>query len=182
MKNIIITTILFLFSCSSGNLKDDYIKLKSKDIIIPNYKSVILNGKDTLFPKILDTKLKLVIFCDSTKCNSCAIDDLYGWKEVISNTRDFKDLSYYFIFNCKSSEIQKVDSIIHTTFFNYPIIFDQLGEFSRMNKHIPKNDLFHTFLLEHSNVIMIGNPRMNIKTMNLFKKTLIKYSKICNNQ
>lgn len=46
--------------------------------------------------------------------------------------------------------------------------------FRRTNKNIPDNSLFHAFLLDESNnVVMVGNPQTNIK----IRRLLLRYLK-----
>ena len=53
--------------------------------------------------------------------------------------------------------------------FNYPVILDTLGQFERLNPHLPKNKALHAFLLdENNNVILVGNPLLNKKIKEMF--------------
>ncbi|MFI3306556.1 MAG: hypothetical protein R3Y68_08625 [Rikenellaceae bacterium] len=55
--------------------------------------------------------------------------------------------------------------------FDYPIIIDSIGEFERLNPHLPKNKAMHTFLLdENNNVVLVGNPLNNPKIEKMFKE------------
>ena len=55
--------------------------------------------------------------------------------------------------------------------FNYPILLDTLGEFEKLNPHLPKNHLLHTFLLDENNrVVLVGNPLRNKKIEEMFYK------------
>ena len=57
-----------------------------------------------------------------------------------------------------------LELMISNTMFDYPILLDTLGEFEKLNPHLPKNGTFHTFLLdENNNVILVGNPLRNKK-------------------
>ena len=53
--------------------------------------------------------------------------------------------------------------------FDCPILLDTLGEFEKLNPHLPKNRALHTFLLdENNNVILVGNPLRNKKIEEMF--------------
>lgn len=52
--------------------------------------------------------------------------------------------------------------------FDCPVIIDLNYEFKKLNPHIPENYLYHTFLLDTANnVILVGNPTNNGKIMNV---------------
>lgn len=54
---------------------------------------------------------------------------------------------------------------------DYPVLLDTLGEFEKLNPHLPKNKALHTFLLdENNNVILVGNPLHNKKIEEMFNK------------
>ena len=60
-------------------------------------------------------------------------------------------------------------ALIKNSRFNYPIILDTLGQFAKLNPHLPKNKALHTFLLdENNNVILVGNPLHNKKIKEMF--------------
>ena len=48
---------------------------------------------------------------------------------------------------------------------------DREGQFEKLNPHLPKNKVLHTFLLdENNNVILVGNPLHNKKIEKMFYK------------
>jgi len=55
--------------------------------------------------------------------------------------------------------------------FDYPVLIDTLGEFEKLNVHLPKDRAFHTFLLdENNNVILVGDPLYNKMIRKMFYK------------
>lgn len=77
-------------------------------------------------------------------------------------------------------EVRSTELLIANTNFDYPILIDTLGEFERLNPHLPKNQALHTFLLDENNrVILVGNPLRNKKIKEMFYKrvegTAIKF-------
>lgn len=63
--------------------------------------------------------------------------------------------------------------MIANTKFDYPILLDSLGEFERLNPHLPQNKALHTFLLdENNNVLLVGNPLHNKKIEEMFYKVV----------
>ena len=176
--SFVLIVLFFLLSCSSHSLENDYKQLKSSRIVFPNYEYVIKNGREIVTPsKLNSTKLKLIVFCDSTNCNKCSIENIYSWERLIEYAKTLNnELSYHFIYYPKESDIEDVRLTLTLMAFDYPIILDSLGKFRALNPHIPTNSLFHTFLVnEKGNVIMVGNPLSNTETYTLFKKTVEDY-------
>lgn len=61
--------------------------------------------------------------------------------------------------------------LLKNTDVNCPLIIDSIGEFRKMNDHLPKNRLLQTFLVDENNhVIMIGDPTKNDETNEIFRK------------
>ena len=52
-----------------------------------------------------------------------------------------------------------------------PVFIDTLSFFRRHNPQIPKDRMFHTFLLDESDsVVLVGNPMQNNQIDNLLKQ------------
>lgn len=177
MKIAFLSIMIILFTaCSTNSIEKDYTKLKSQNINLPQYETLIIKGKKYSNTDQLNGKLKLIVFCDSTNCNTCAIEAIYSWEEYIKYAEKLENqLCYYFIFTPRKEDIAKVRTTLAMTDFDYPIVFDSTGTFRRLNPHIPTNKVFHTFLLDGNNhVVMIGNPLYNSETETLFKTTVEK--------
>ena len=119
----------------------------------------------------INKSLKFVSYSDSMACSSCAVDKLYTWIDLIRKTESYENkLGYYFIFFPKMKEWANVEFVISTlSHFNYPVYMDTLGIFERSNPHLPHNQMFHTFLLdENNNVLLVGNPLDNEKIEEMF--------------
>lgn len=173
MKEFIIFSIFIsLFSCSSNNIEDEYYKLKSKRIIIPEYQSVYYNGEKISLSNIGCSKLKLLIYIDSLNCNSCYLKRIKKWDTLIEYAqKKGNKLNYYFIFSPRKKDIGMMTYLLKNTDVNCPLIIDSIGEFRKMNDHLPKNRLLQTFLVDENNhVIMIGDPTKNDETNEIFRK------------
>ena len=80
-------------------------------------------------------------------------------------------LRFYFIFSPVKKDLNSIKAAIASSMFDYPIILDTLGEFEKLNTHLPKNRSLHSFLLdENNNVILVGNPLHNKKIEEMFYK------------
>ena len=70
---------------------------------------------------------------------------------------------FILFFGQQKKDIKSVESILNKNVkFNYPILLDTLGEFEKLNPHLPKNHLLHT--------VLVGNPLRNKKIEEMFYK------------
>lgn len=59
--------------------------------------------------------------------------------------------------------------------FCQAIYIDTLGVFAKRNSHIPKESMYHVFLLDNENyIILVGNPLTNKTIENHFMKIVTK--------
>ena len=175
MKNIL---IIFLFtiiivSCNSNSkLFEDLSLFKKEPVNLTKKSKLIISGVDTKNFYNMERGLKYIIYKDSLGCTSCAINSMYLWDEFIEYAKLYNDrLKYYFIYSPSKNELKNIEFILKNGNFNYPILLDTLGEFEKINPHLPKNKVLHTFLLdENNNVILVGDPLYNRKIKKMFYK------------
>ena len=80
-------------------------------------------------------------------------------------------MNVYFIFSPSTEELANIRLSLSASRFYHPIYVDTSGIFIRENPHLPHNPLFHTFLLDEDNrVVLVGNPLENEKIEELFWK------------
>lgn len=127
-------------------------------------KESLINGANE---KTVDSMrcLKYVIYNDSLDCTSCALNKMYLWNDFIEYAKPYNGrLKYYFIFSPSRKDCKNVELILKEDNLDYPILLDTLNEFVKLNPHLPKNRVLHTFLLDEDNrVILVGNPLHNKK-------------------
>lgn len=68
-KLIIMFFCIITFSCTN-NLKKEMMLLNSQPINIPIELFVTYNGIDTIINELFDSKLKYVVYVDSSNCTS----------------------------------------------------------------------------------------------------------------
>ena len=74
-----------------------------------------------------------------------------------------------------SSDIIATEKLIFQKRFRYSVFYDLDGSFERLNPHLTKNERFHTFLLgENDEVLLVGNPALNIGLKKIYLNTLNK--------
>ena len=89
-----------------------------------------------------------------------------NWYNMIDSVkRDYgASVEFCFIINVQKQKLDEILKTFEQVNFDYPCFLDTSCVFRRANKNIPDNNLFHNFLLDESNnVIMVGNPQTNKK-------------------
>ena len=131
------------------------------EIVIPNEIECIYNRQ---VDKIkIDTlqQLKLIVYYDSLDCSSCRIShlmDIYPLYDM-ADTSNFSLLT---IFSPKEEDLAEVRNHIVIQNLPIPIYIDADGSFSKLNKSIPTDKRFHSFLIDDNNKpVFVGNPLTN---------------------
>lgn len=170
---LMVVTIVIVSSCVDSE------KVESK-LLINEW-----SGKHIVLPHLsnrfsYNEKSKIVTRINGN-CSQC-IFKLKLWSDFLDEVESKAcncDIQYYFyISGADTSAFHAInESIIH---FNYPVIFDTRNTFLREN-NFPKNSLFHTFLLDSTNrVILVGTPIMNSELQKLYINEIIKNCKKLN--
>lgn len=168
-----ISSILFPLACSKqkSSLKEDVMRLQSKEIHIPFDSMQCFNGIFPSIPNRNNLKYKLVVYTDSLSCSSCSLKRLFYWEPLIDSLQ--ASIDFVFIFSPKMDEIDRVKETLRLENLNCPVYIDTCSAFTRANPHIPANELMHTFLLnDKDSVILVGNPKSNPKIKELLFKIL----------
>ena len=168
-----ISSILFPLACSKqkSSLKEDVMRLQSKEIHIPFDSMQCFNGIFPSIPNRNNLKYKLVVYTDSLSCSSCSLKRLFYWEPLIDSLHS--SLDFVFIFSPKKDEIVRVKETLRIENLNCPVYIDTCSAFTRANPHIPANELMHTFLLnDKDSVILVGNPKSNPRIKELLFKIL----------
>lgn len=182
---VFVCIILFGGGCSDRERQfTKEIKiLQSKVIRLPSKGLIIRQGIELQKVDVNEEVLKLVVYVDSVECTACAINHIDSWGPFVDYAEQFNNqLRFYFIFSPMKKELRGIELMISNTMFDYPILLDTLGEFEKLNPHLPKNGTFHTFLLdENNNVILVGNPLRNKKIKDMLYKIVEEKLGKCNN-
>ena len=169
---LLLLLMLLFFACGNRQkIAKELSQLQSECIVLPKQSQLTIQGKDTVWMDFMrDGRLKLLVYTDSTGCSSCTINKMYMWDSLIEYSKVYKgNLKFYFIFSPGKQDEESVRIALQSHAFDYPVLIDTLGEFEKLNPHLPENKALHTFLLdENNNVILVGNPLYNKKIEQMF--------------
>ena len=99
------------------------------------------------------------------------------WNDFVKLERKY-DGHFCVVFIVQASHKNSVEAIISALNHyevEYPMYVDSASTFSEMNPHIPSEDMYHVFLLdEKDRVVLVGNPLFNSKIENKLLQILEK--------
>lgn len=173
----VFVSCIFLAGCNPSKLKiEKNIKqMQSMRVKIPIDNLDYWTSDSLEDPIIYErARLKLVVYVDSTECSMCYISKLFFWNEILKlEKKHKKNFSIFFIVEPSQKsrknilESLKRDKLIH------PIYIDTLGIFAHSNPNIPKEVMYHTFLVdENDSIIFVGNPLNNKKTKDVLMQRI----------
>jgi hypothetical protein len=170
-KLIFIAIICSLLACqqSQKSAKTIVQEWQGKKIIKPFNIEYKILGRDTIFSDIWDKPYKILTYLDTVGCTSCQFKQ-YLWKKTIDSCM-INQLNVGFLFVIHTSDFELFEYDLIASGFNYPVIYDRLNEFGKLN-HFSSTP-YNTFLLDkNNNVLLVGSPINNSKMWELYKKTI----------
>lgn len=162
-------------SCTSNQTAKLVEQLYSSEFVIPDGLTSTYNGVDSTLTEVIDSPVRLVVYMDSVQCLSCSLSKMHVWGKYI----DFAKVSngkfsiLYIIHPSGAKSEKTVRTTLRLHPIDYPIFVDKEGDFERLNKHLPKDNRFHTFLIDSSGkALFVGSPTNNKELENLFFKVV----------
>ena len=133
-------------------------------LLLDNVESPICFSIDEKFP------FRLILFIGPNECSTCALNSLSEWNVLLDLEKE-KKVQLVFILNPKKKDLEQVISTYYSSGLKHPVMIDTCDIFTQNNPHIPEESLFHTFLINSdNNVVMVGNPIKNAKIQAMFER------------
>lgn len=165
MKLILLMVCAISISCKNNDIQNKLQKFINSEIIIPNNMDVFPDGCAQQFDGP-----KLVYFVDSIGCISCRLNHLFENLNIL-NESDAKCTVLPIIAPNKNN--QEVLLLIREHNIHIPIYIDKENSFYKLNKTLPPDYKYHSFLLDKNNqVVLVGDPLASDAMWTLFKSTL----------
>lgn len=160
---------LYILMCSCQNrdvMRMCIADMMSQKVQIP-YDSMIYvsfkneKAKPTYWEDVQKCKYRYIMYVSKERCSTCMIGNLASWNEMLGLSRQDK-LQIIFIISSTKDKVEGLRNAFYKSGLEYPIIIDTSNIFARHNPHIPKNHIYHTFLLDSNDSIMlVGDPINN---------------------
>lgn len=168
LYGLCIFVLLFLLGgCKSSRdeIKEKIEKMMAKPVTIP-YSKMLLWLKDSTQVKSpnIHYDFKLVVYMDSTYCTECALKRMHLWNDFYKLERKYEGRFkvVFIVQTSKKSDAKIIASAFRHYGVEYPMYIDSTNVFSSMNPHIPSEDMYHVFLTDKKDsVVLVGNPQFN---------------------
>ena len=153
-------------ACNSGKaeVQETVEKMQSSAITVPFERMECWASDSTLKESPWNkAKLKLVHYVDSVTCSSCYLQKV-AIDSLLFNMETLSDNEFYniFIINPDNKTKNKLKSKYLERLIPQTIFVDSTNVFIEANPNIPPESMYHTFLLDESNkVVLVGNPMLN---------------------
>ena len=183
MRNIfiIVTLIAWGLLCCACDRNNEQKNRLAKELRIFKEQEIVL--PDNLLAKhfneqepdttLLNRPLKMVVYLNQNGCESCKLNALLPVYLFILENKPFTKFGTVIILHPTHTE--STDHLLKEMHFRHTVFYDTDGSFERLNPFLPKNERFHTFLLDEDNkVVLIGNPARNTKLKDLYITELKK--------
>lgn len=172
MKNVVLLIMLLIFtSCNYTGIKSTLTQMSGKVVILDSLTPIFLGKEMSGKIKIEPKYARLVVYYDSTYCQSCRINRLDEWNGIISLEKKYDyNFDVMFIFSPVSDQHNSLRRSFATNRFNHIVWFDKDGFLMKLNQFIPNDNRFHIFLLDKNNkIVLVGDPLSNHGIMSLFE-------------
>ena len=174
--------LILLWSCQNSKkteceelLRD----MQSTPIMLPldSMMYVDNNNKSTIH----NNSYRILVYNDSRECSECSWKHMYLWNDYVKLCDEQNyDVGFIFIIRVDdySKDYAKLCDVMKMIGFKSSYYIDTLGVFECVNKHIPQSDIYHTFLLDKdNNVVLVGNPIKYPNIENLYLQYLSELHK-----
>lgn len=164
------------FSCSSRlGVKKNIEHMMEKPINTVEKNMVRWTPRDTLCTEDGKTRsFSFIVYADSSQCSPCFINGLKEWNELLDLEKDKKyNIRFLFIIEPRIGESNLLCSRLNDSQFKHAVLIDKQALFRKANPQIPKETMYHTFLLgKNSKVVLVGNPLHNEDVKKLLYRRL----------
>lgn len=176
---ILLFSFIAFSSCNNNKQISQQInRLYGKKVIVPEENIVLLhNPMHIESPKCDGGTLKLVQLIDSTNCTKCYLRTLSRWNLYL-NYEDNCQVRFFFYVEPNETTVKDIKEHFLNSGLQHDIYVDTCGEFRRLNPFLPKEQIYHTILLdENDKIIFVGNPILNQNIEILFRKIISNNSR-----
>lgn len=153
---------MFIAGCHRNNdIRDKIVSMQSSRITLFQDSMLCINEHETVNAEDQQL-LKLVLFVDSSECSSCNIRKLWEWTPYLKSFDGLNAFKFLVVLEVQSKYLYYTKEQLKLAGIKTPVYLDTLSVFRRHNPQIPDNRMFHTFLLDESDsVLLVGNPLIN---------------------
>lgn len=178
MKKILFfLMIATLSSCARISVSRNIKKFVGSEIQYPS-ELMLVEGRDPFY-KICDEPYgSLIIWYDSNECSPCRLSNISDLKKLFNLCRDsLQGIDVRVVFTPSFEKKDMFMEFVQDSERDFPVFVDENDVFGKVNKTIPQEPKYHTFLIDKNNkVLLTGNPLMGPAIWNLYRTTMFSLS------
>ena len=169
---------IFLSSCKNDEIEKQMEMLYGSTISFPS-EGMIKKDCSLYHEEVSDSCTKLVKYVEVFDCSDCQINQLSLFNNDTFNSGLSKRISIvYIVATPTGMNTYELYSKLCEKRIRGTVYLDTCNAFLQANPHVPENTLFHTFVLdEKDKVVLIGDPFKNKKMERLLLKVIEQESK-----
>lgn len=167
---------LMLAGCQ-GKLTKNVNKMMYKEVLLDTVDMEIINPRRNVYiSDDSDKVFTLIVYYDESECMSCNVNNLNEWHRFLTQVYNADNsVKVCFVFAPEIGSVDKIRVLLQSQCFGHPVFVDSAHVFEKANPWIPKESIYHIFLLDKNNkIVLIGNPLQNQKINQLFFEVIGK--------
>lgn len=136
-------------------------------------------GFNPYYNKHEDSCGSLVFWFDKNECATCRLSSLDKLRGLFDYCRDSVPcIEVKIIFTPSPEKRETFLDFVENNEFEYPFYIDDQDLFRKDNMDIPLDPLYHVFLLDsNEKVVLVGSPLLNKDMLMLYKETMFSIFK-----
>lgn len=168
----ILSYAVVIAGCSRLETKREMKTFFKSTIITPETLGRVYD-RNIVFEELPEGMPMLIIYSDSTECNSCQINQVVLLKPIFELSDSLQSFKVIPVFSPSQEEYDTTVEQLIMLNFKYPLYIDTFRDFGRLNDCIPEDRRFHCFLINsEGKPVFIGNPIASEALKTVFLKAL----------
>lgn len=171
-----LTCVIVFYSCDNrkSSIKEQVGKMSAEPILVNLDNMDYVECRSDSFLPETEVDYTMVVYVDSSKCTPCAIDHLRFWNKHVKDAKYKKlKITFKFIVAPKEREKEDVYMTLAESDLLCPIYVDTAYTFLKNNPMIPKDKMYHSFLLGKDNkVLLVGSPIDNERVKEIYERII----------
>ena len=167
----------FVFMACHGRLTKNVNSMMHKKVLLDTVDMEVINPRRNVYiSNDSDKAFTLIVYNDESECISCNVNNLNEWHRFLTQVYSGNNgVKVCFIFSPENESANNIRVLLQKQSFGHPVFLDSAHVFEKANPWIPKESIYHTFLLDNNNkIVLIGNPLQNQKINQLFFEVISK--------
>lgn len=161
----LVSWVLTLSACH-GRLAENVNRMMHESVKLDTVDMENVNIHGSIYNSVgSNSEFTLVVYNDEFECLSCKVSRLNEWHRFLTQIYDaYHDVKVCFIFSPPNDNTDDIRELIGEQGFRHPVFIDSNHLFERENSWLPVESLYHTFLVDKDNrIVLVGNPLKNQK-------------------